>query len=309
MFHKNNNVRATVQQAICGTRPGCVYGAVRVHSIMLGLTAAVLWGVHDFAVRKVSGRAEVSVLLALAFGFGALILMPLAALQGGWGSLDGAVLSLAVMAGLSYACAGYAQYRAFSIGPVRLVAAITGSFPLLSVGIAVLRGQEVGLLVWLGAVAVVGGIAVVAQGQDGISHGSRAAAIGWSLLAGTGYAATFGFAQWAVETGADLPVSLVVRLAAIGAVLALIAVLRPVIRPALLHWRPMLLIGALDVGALTLVTVAGGFANPEYASVAASVFGIITILLAWRLLAEPMTVLQWAGVGVVFGGIVLLGLA
>jgi drug/metabolite transporter (DMT)-like permease len=63
------------------------------------------------------------------------------------------------------------------------------------------------------------------------------------------------------------------------------------------------------VSALTLVTIAGGFPNPEYASVAASVFGLVTILLAWRLLAEPMTALQWLGAVVVFGGIVMLGLA
>lgn len=280
-----------------------------MYTILLGLTAAVVWGVHDFAVRKVSGRADVSVLLAMAFLFGAGLLLPLAALQGGWDSLTGSVVGLALLAGASYACAGYGQYRAFSIGPVRLVAAITGAFPLLSVGIAVLRGQEVGLLVWLGAAAVVGGIAVVAQGQDGASQGSRGAAIAWSLLASTGYATTFAFAQWAVETGADLPVSLVVRLAAIAMVVVLIAVRRPDVRPALVHWRAMLLIGALDVGALTLVTIAGGFANPEYASVASSVFGIITILLAWRLLSEPMTRLQWVGVAVVFSGIVTLGLA
>ncbi len=280
-----------------------------MYAISLGLMAALLWGVHDFAVRRVSGKADVTALLAMAFGFGALLLTPLAALQGGWGSLNGGVVLLSVLAGLSYALAGYGQYRAFAIGPVRLVSAITGAFPLLSVGMAVLRGQEVGLLVWLGATAVVGGIAVVAQGQDGTSKGSRAAAIGWSVLACCGYAATFAFAQWAVETAAELPVSLLVRLAAIATILALIAALRPAIRPALVHWRAMLLIGLLDVCGLTLVTVAGGLPNPEYASVAASIFGIVTIVMAWRLLAEPITTLQWAGVAVVFSGIVMLGLA
>jgi drug/metabolite transporter (DMT)-like permease len=276
---------------------------------MLGLVAALLWGVHDFAVRKVGGRADAAVLLVLAFLFGAVLLVPMAVAAGGWASLTPAVLRLALAAGACYAFAGYGQYRAFTIGPVRLVAAITGAFPLLSVGIAVLRGQEVGVLVWLGAMAVVLGIAVVAQGKGAESNGSRMAAVGWAVLASTGYAATFGLAQFAVEEAADLPVSLVVRMGAIAVVLSLIVLRRPEIRPALALWRPMLLIGALDVSALTLVTVAGGFANPEYASVAASIFGIITILLAWRLLAEPMTATQWLGVLTVFGGVVVLGLA
>jgi drug/metabolite transporter (DMT)-like permease len=276
---------------------------------MLGLVAALLWGVHDFAVRKVGGRADAAVLLVLAFLFGAVLLVPMAIAAGGWASLTPAVLRLALAAGACYAFAGYGQYRAFAIGPVRLVAAITGAFPLLSVGIAVLRGQEVGVLVWLGAMAVVLGIAVVAHGKGGENNGSRMAAVGWAVLASIGYAATFGLAQFAVEEAADLPVSLVVRIGAIAVVLSLIVLRRPEIRPALALWRPMLLIGALDVSALTLVTVAGGFANPEYASVAASIFGIITILLAWRLLAEPMTATQWLGVVTVFGGIVVLGLA
>lgn len=276
---------------------------------MLGLTAALLWGVHDFAVRKISRQADPSVLLLLAFLFGAVLLVPMAGVAGGWGSLTPHVLQLALAAGVCYAFAGYGQYRAFAIGPVRLVAAITGAFPLISVSIAVVRGQDVGPLVWLGAVAVVAGIGIVARGKDDHSDGSRLAAIGWAVMACLGYAATFGLAQWAVEDAADLPVSLIVRLGAIGMVVILIALRRPVIGPALGLWRSMLVIGALDVGALTLVTMAGGLANPEYASVASSVFGIITILLAWRLLAEPVTPVQWFGVATVFGGIVLLGVA
>ena len=71
----------------------------------------------------------------------------------------------------------------------------------------------------------------------------------------------------------------------------------------------MVLMGLLDAAALTAVTFAGGMRNAEYASVAASVFGVITILLAWRFLHEPMRASQWAGVALVFTGIAALGLA
>jgi drug/metabolite transporter (DMT)-like permease len=49
-------------------------------------------------------------------------------------------------------------------------------------------------------------------------------------------------------------------------------------------------------------------ADAQYASVAASIFGIITILLAWIILREKMTVGQWTGVLVCFGGIAYLAL-
>lgn len=67
--------------------------------------------------------------------------------------------------------------------------------------------------------------------------------------------------------------------------------------------------GCLDVGALTAVTLAGGLPNAEFAAVASSIFGIVTILLAWRFLNEPMRPSQWAGVALVFAGIATLGLA
>jgi drug/metabolite transporter (DMT)-like permease len=45
------------------------------------------------------------------------------------------------------------------------------------------------------------------------------------------------------------------------------------------------------------------------ASVASSIFGIVTILLAWKFLREPMRAFQWGGVALVFAGIAALGLA
>ena len=74
-------------------------------------------------------------------------------------------------------------------------------------------------------------------------------------------------------------------------------------------WPALLLMGVLDVAALTAVTLAGGLPKAEYAAVASSVFGIVTILLAWRFLNEPMRAAQWGGVALVFAGIAALGLA
>jgi drug/metabolite transporter (DMT)-like permease len=278
-----------------------------VQSLILGLGAALLWGLHDFTVRRIGGRADVSVLLLMALVFGTVWLAPFAFVAGGWDTLTAPVTRLALVSGACFACAGYGLYRAFAIGPVRLVAPICGAYPVLSVAFAVARGQEAGALVWLGVLAVVGGIALVARGESDGTDDRKTEAILWAVLSCVGFAATFGLSQWAAEGAADLPVSLVQRLGAVALVLAVITLRRPDMRPALAMWPTLLMMGALDVGALTLVTVAGGFANPEFASVSSSIFGLVTILLAWRLLAEAMTPPQWLGVATVFGGIFLLG--
>jgi drug/metabolite transporter (DMT)-like permease len=48
---------------------------------------------------------------------------------------------------------------------------------------------------------------------------------------------------------------------------------------------------------------AGGMPDAQYAAVAASIFGLLTIVLAWALLGERMTRPQWLGCATAFAGI------
>ncbi|MBC2835670.1 DMT family transporter [Paragemmobacter straminiformis] len=279
-----------------------------MEALFLGLLAALLWGLHDFTVRVVGGRVEPLVLLLGVLLSGAVVLAPVAA-GGDWVALDARAWGLAVLAGVTYTGAAYGLYRAFGIGPVYLVAPICGAFPMISVALEGARGNPAGMVAWVGALVVLGGIALVARSsEEGAAGGGRAEAIGWAVLACLGFSFTFALSQWASEGGGHLPVALVARVSAAALVVVLIAVFRPEVAPTLRAWKPMLLMGLLDVGALTSVTLAGGMRNAEYASVAASIFGMVTILLAWRFLGERLGPVQWLGCGLVFAGIVALGL-
>lgn len=278
-------------------------------ALLLGLAAALLWGLHDFTVRIIGGRVDPLVLLAGVFLTGVVALVPLAA-GSDWSLLGSGDLGFALAAGVAYTGAGYGLYRAFAIGPVYLVAPICGAFPMISVALELARGGSATVWAWIGAVVIVGGIALVARSADHAqTDGSRNAAIGWAVLGCFGFAFTFALSQWASEGGAHLPVVFVTRVMASLVALSAIAFFRPAIAPTLRSWRPMLAMGLLDVGALTLVTLAGGMRNAEYASVAASIFGVVTILLAWRFLNERLGPVQWLGCVLVFSGIVALGLS
>jgi hypothetical protein len=78
--------------------------------------------------------------------------------------------------------------------------------------------------------------------------------------------------------------------------------------PALKTLPILMVMGALDALALGMIILAGGVPRPEFASVAASAFGLITVTLAALILRERMTVTQWGAVSVVFGAIAYLGL-
>lgn len=278
-----------------------------MQSLMLGLLAAGLWGVHDFTLRKIADKADAAALYLVVLGVGAVFLIPFA-IFGDWSRLTPRLVGFCMASGVVYAMGVYSLYRAFGIGPVRLVAPICGAFPLLSVGFAVAQGQQVEAWVWLACIAVLAGIGLVAQGEGGAAQGTRARAIAWSVAAALGFAISFAMLHSAVQSGAFLPVSLIARGAGFATILALVMVQGIDLKPTFTLAPVLVMMGALDVGGMVAVALAGNFARPEFASVTSSCFGLVTILLAWRFLREPLTPVQAIGAVVVFSGIAALGL-
>ena len=276
-------------------------------SLIFGLVAALAWGLHDFFVRDVSQRAPAGPLLFVVLLAGSVMLAPLTLLAGDWSRMSPATTATAFAAGFAYTAGSVGLYRAFSIGPVRLVAPICGAYPVLSVGWAALSGQPIGAAHWLAVLAVIGGIALVArQSGDTAAPDRPLAAIGWSLLAAAGFALTFALGQLAARSGSELPATLVTRLGALAVVGAWLLATRRTLAPARPFLPVLALMGLLDVAALGFVLAAGGLPHPEFAAVTSSIFGMVTILLAWRFLGEGMRPVQWTGVGVVFTGIAYL---
>jgi drug/metabolite transporter (DMT)-like permease len=280
-----------------------------MQSLMLGLVAALLWGLHDFTLRRIAAKADAAALFLVVLGVGAVLLLPLAIFYGGMRELSPTLLGFSALTGVVYALGVYALYRAFGIGPVRVVAPICGAFPLLSVGFAMAQGQVVGLWVWAACLAVLLGIGVMAQGEGAETKGPRLAAIGWSVLAALGFAVSFAMLHRAISQSddAEMLLSLIVRSAGFLTILAVVTVQHIDLKTAFSIWPTLFLMGALDVGGMVAVAMAGNFARPEFASVTSSCFGLVTILLAWRFLHEPLTPLQAVGAVVVFCGVAVLG--
>ena len=273
-------------------------------SLLFGLGAALSWGLHDFILRGVAGRANAALLLTLSLATGSLVLLPLALWQG-WQGMTAAAFGAAALSGVALVLASVGLYRAFAIGPVALVAPICGAYPLGSLALAALAGRAVALPDVLAVLTIIAGIALVAR-EPGQAAGSRRAAILWGVAGACGFALTFHFGQVAARMAGEFPATLVARLLALALLLLWVASRRLPLAPMRRVWRPMALMGALDVAALVLVAAAGALPHPEHAAVASSVFGIVTILLAWRFLGEALRPVQAAGVALVFAGIATL---
>ncbi len=277
-----------------------------------GLTAALIWAVHDLLARKLSQGGALLPMLVMVLGAGCAVLVPASLIAGDWAAMTAAGTAIATASGLAFALAIGALYRAFSLAPVRVVSPVIGAYPMLTLLIAHAQGREVTAGDWLAVATIVAGIAIVAiaardDGPEGHAAGPGVA-MGWAALSAVGFAATFALGQEATRHGSELPVALIGRLVALAATLALMIRHRGSLATQRRQLGVLVLMGILDAAALGMVTASGGMPQAEYASVASSLFGVLTVLLAAWFLHEPVRRVQAVGIALVFGGIAALGL-
>jgi len=277
----------------------------------LGLAAALAWGVHDVLLRRISQGPNVVPLILVVLVSGLVLVTAAWLALGGTGSLTAWGWTCAGLSGAAYVTAMFAFYRAFDLAPVRLVAPVLGAYPLLSLLFAAVQGRAVSVAEWLAVTAVVAGIAlgaVIPDDRD-MTPAQTRRALAWAVLGAAGFAVTFLFGQIAARSGDPFLAAAATRGAGLVLILAVLAALRPSLQPARTSLRVLLGMGIMDGTALSLVIVSGTLAHAEYASVASSLFGVVSILLAARFLGEKVKPVQWIGIALVFGGIARLAAA
>ncbi|MGB3247471.1 MAG: EamA family transporter [Sulfitobacter sp.] len=281
-----------------------------MNALALGLIAALCWGIHDVTVRRISQTVPLMATLLGVLIVGAVFQATAMAVTGGSTALPRDAVIYSVCAGCAFTVAGASLYGAFHRGPVRVVAPVIGSYPILSVGLASLSGTNVTPLQWLAVLAVVAGIAVVAISADESEEtyppiGPTIALAGLSAI---GFFTTFALGQEAARLTDDLPSILVTRLASLAILVPVMAVMRLPFWPGRRALIFVAIMGVLDGIALLCVLTAGALPSPEYAAVASSTFGLVTVVLAGLFLSETMTRAQWGGCLLTFAAIGYLAL-
>ncbi len=245
-------------------------------------------------------------MMLVVLAAGCAVLVPAVAADGGPNLPGRSAAGLAVLAGCGYVLGMGGLYRAFSLAPARVVAPILGAYPMLSLALAAAEGRAVRASEALAVAAIMGGIAVVSRAttDQGTGREAPGQALVWAAAGALGFAATFHLGQAASLRSDPFTATLISRLAAL-------AILTPLWLPARRplpqeQRKTLILMGALDALALTCISAAAGLPHPEYASISSSLFGVLTILLAWRFLGERVNLRQGFGVLLVFSGIGIL---
>jgi len=276
----------------------------------LGLIAALCWGFHDICVRFLSQKTAISACIFTVLLTGLIFQSVLTVSSGTLEPLPVRAVTLSIGAGVFFVMATYGLYLAFQRGPVRLVAPLIASYPILSVGWAALQGEPVSALQWTAVIAIAGGVSVVAALSD--TSDEETPSIGltivFALLAAIGFAGTFALGQQAAALSHEMPSTLVTRLVALAIVVAIMLGFRQSFRPGRQALPWLVAMGIADGVALMCVLSAGSLPDAKYASVSSSLFGMLTIILAWLFLKERMSLPQWAGCVVAFAGVGYLAL-
>jgi drug/metabolite transporter (DMT)-like permease len=282
--------------------------------ILLGLTAALSWGLADYLAAMASRRTGA---LRVVLGFHVVAMVLLAVLLfgsgGGLAEISRSDLVWFVFIGALGWLSYLAFYRALAIGPISIVSPIVSAYAASTVVCAVLIGGE-RLAGGETAAIVVVMIGVVLASSDlaQMRRIERVAALGLVLALVTAVligAFVYGVAYFSVDYGWLVPIFVargfstlfIVGTAAAGGELRF-----PDRSPRLLV--TIALIAVVD----TLGYVAFNFgvrhADTSVVATAAAPYAVVPIVAGIVLLHERPRGTHWAGISLVIAGLILLGL-
>ncbi|HVO56414.1 MAG TPA: DMT family transporter [Dongiaceae bacterium] len=287
--------------------------------IFLGVATALAWGSADFVARfatRTLGSIRTVFWMQL---WGALFLSFFLWLQGDWGHLldhsGWQPWAWGALAGAINTFAMLALYRAFEIGKLAIVGPISASYPALTVLLSLFSGERLVPQRWLGIIAALFGVLLVAfgerkpsatEGSDSVRQESHG--VLWAVAASL----SFGVLFWLLgvriipRTGALATVWLI-RVTGVGftavAGLFLNAALRLTSRS---NTAQTAVTGLLDTSAFALSNVGMGIEQVSVVSVLGSLYGAVTVALAALFLRERIARLQWIGIAAIFLGVVLM---
>ena len=272
-----------------------------MRAIALALGASLAWGLGDF-FGPLKGRSLGTLRVLVYVQLGGLAAIAAIVAIRGKGPADSAAL-LAIPAAISGTLGLYAFYRGAAVGAMSIVSPIAGMSAVVPVVVGIASGDRPSPWQWLGIGCALAGV-VLASREPG--RGRRVAAgVGLALLAALGFGGYFppmhaaGIADfwWA---------SLIFRMTSTSVVLAAVAVRRPTLAVEPLQVPLLALVGIGDMLGNLFFAAASTSGLVSITSVLASLYPIVTVILARIVLDERVARSQEAGIALTLAGVALI---
>jgi uncharacterized membrane protein len=302
-------------------------------AIILGLTGALCWGGADFAARFASRRVGAYRTLFFMQFFGFIALSVYLKFRGGF--FEGIApgwhpWALAVLAGVINMIASLSLYYSFQIGVMSIVGPVSSAYPALTVALAIASGERITALRGAGLAVTLVGVILAAttftsaaastlnetaakesatkEAAKETAHLSKG--VGWAILAALGFGVLFWFLGFYVVSAVGPTISVwVIRLTSFSVLaIAAIPARQSLNLPRGSVWWLLAAVGFLDTAAFVANNAGLHTGQVSVVSVLASLYGAVTVVLAWLFLREKLERSQWFGIILIFAGIVLVSI-
>lgn len=273
--------------------------------IFFSLAAAATWGAADFGGGFATKRASVYSVVIITQAVG-LVLLPFLALYFSeefppmngmfWGFVAGVAGSLGLLA----------LYHALSMGKMGVVAPISA---VVAVALPVVYGafneglpaghQIAGFVIAIAAMWLIS-----STGEKGEIKKQD---VVYPLLAGVGFGIFFISVDLFSESAVFWPLT-VAKLSAVVVILGFALLRRSATVPSKGVLPLIILAGLFDTGGTLFFALASQVGRLDIATVIASLYPGSTVLLAWILLKEHLSSMQWIGIVLALAAIALISL-
>ncbi|MGE5690481.1 MAG: EamA family transporter [Pseudomonadota bacterium] len=272
-------------------------------AILLALGASISWGVGDFVGGVSSRRLATLTVLAVSEVAGFLALVVLVAVRG-----DDPLATGATLAALAAGAAGLVGlgglYQGMAVGAIGVVAPVSGLAALVPLVYGLSRGERPGAVQLAGALLILAGVVLVSR-EPGRAGARVAAGVGFAVLSAIGFGLYYVLIDAASEESAAWAVCVARGTASVVAVTVAAAWRAPLVAPArMLPW--LVAIGLFDAGANVLLAAALNRGYTSIVAVVASLYPVVTIVLAASLLREHVAPLRMIGIAGALGGVALV---
>lgn len=275
-------------------------------STVLALGAALAWGTSDFLGGVTSRRLPLLWVLLFTQFVGLAVVLPFGLTRGA-PPLDANAVLAAVLGSLSGLVGVAGLYRAIALGVGSVAAPISATGAALPVLFGLIRGEPTTTLQEIGMVcALVGVIAASRTGEEQTHLGQNARlGIVCAVVAAFGFGGFFILLHEASTV--DVLWAVAVQRATGCVVLALLVSIR---RPRLAMRRrdvpTLVLVGSLDQLANVLYGFASTLGLVSLSAVLASLYPMVTVVLARVVLEERISRVQTSGVALALTGVALV---
>ena len=271
-------------------------------AIALALGASLTWGLADF-FGPLKGRSlgALRVLFYVQLSGLATIAIVVAVRGKGPGGLE---VLLAIPAAISGTLGLYAYYRGMRVGAMSIVAPIAGISAVVPVIVGILSGDRPSIWQLAGMACALVGV-FLASLELGRGSSKIAAGVGLALLAALGFGGYFP-PMHAAGNADFWWAALIFKATAVSVILPAIAIRRPTLTVEGRQLPPLILIGIGDMLGNLLFAAASTTGLVSVTSVLASLYPIVTVVLARVVLEERVARSQEGGIALTLVGVALI---